>query len=303
MTLRLPASALACLLLPFTSLFSTPQSATGFTNEASAAGAFSDPQKSGWRLVWSDEFEKAGAPDPSRWGFETGFVRNNELQYYTKNRRENIRVEEGCLVIEMRREKYPNTEYDPARKTKSAGRRRNMETADYTSGSLTTEATAGWRYARVEVRAKIPTGRGFWPAIWMLGTNRRQAGWPRCGEIDIMENVGFDPDVIHGTVHTGAYNHVRKTARGAKTLVLRPHEAFHVYAMEWDADALHIEVDGRRYFTFRNEKTGSDAWPFDQKMYLILNVAFGGEWGGQKGIDEAIASGRMLVDYVRVYQR
>lgn len=140
------------------------------------AGSSAEPVSSGWRLAWSDEFDKAGAPDPARWDFETGFVRNNELQYYTKNRRENVRVEEGCLVIEMRREKYPNNEYDPARKAVSSGRRRNVETADYTSGSLTTEATAGWRYARVEVRAKIPTGRGFWPAIWMLGTNRRDAG-------------------------------------------------------------------------------------------------------------------------------
>lgn len=255
----------------------------------------------GWRLVWSDEFDRAGAPDSGKWGFESGFVRNDELQYYTRDRRENARVEDGCLVLELRREKYPNSQYDPARR--DGGRRRGAEYAGYTSASLTTERTAGWQYARVEVRAKLPTGRGFWPAIWMLGTNMRQAGWPRCGEIDIMENVGFAPDTIHGTVHTGAYNHVRKTARGATAAVPKPHEAFHVYAMEWNAEALTIEVDGRPYFTFRNEGKGVDTWPFDQKMYLILNVAFGGAWGGQKGIDETIGSGRMLIDWVRVYQR
>ena len=266
-----------------------------------APAAASPAALPGWRLVWADEFDRPGAPDPAKWNYEVGFVRNNELQYYTQDRRANVRVEEGCLVLELRKEKYPNAQYKPDRPP--APRRRHVPEADYTSGSVTTDGLVGWQYGRVEVRAKLPAGRGFWPAIWMLGTNKAQVGWPRCGEIDIMENVGFLPEVIHGTVHTGAYNHRAQKARGDKITVARPDQDFHVYAMEWDAEQLTIAVDGRTYFAFRNEKSGPEAWPFDQKMYLILNVAFGGGWGGQQGIDETIQSGRMLVDYVRVYQR
>jgi beta-glucanase (GH16 family) len=137
----------------------------------------------------------------------------------------------------------------------------------------------------------------------MLGSNQDKAGWPACGEIDIMENVGFDPDTIHGTVHTAKYNHVKKTQKGARIVVPRPYEDFHVYAMEWDENQLDIFVDGKRYFSFANEKSGPEAWPFDQPMYLILNVAFGGSWGGQQGIDDSTLPQSMAVDYVRVYAR
>ena len=237
----------------------------------------------GYVLVWADEFDRDGAPDPAKWKPEVGMIRNNELQYYTENRRENARVEGGNLVLEARHEPF--------------------EKAGYTSASLTTAGKASWLYGRVEVRAKIPAGRGLWPAIWMLGNKIGEVGWPACGEIDIMENVGFDPDQIHCTVHTKAYNHVLGTQRGKSIPVATPSADFHVYAADWTEKEIVMTFDGKEVLRFPNEGSGEDAWPFDQPHYLILNVAVGGGWGGQKGVDESVFPQRMLVDYVRVYQR
>ncbi len=237
----------------------------------------------GLELVWSDEFDRDGAPDPAKWTPEVGRVRNGEAQYYTSGRRENARVEGGHLVLEARKEAF--------------------EGAEFTSASLTTARSAGWTYGRIEVRAKIPSGRGLWPAIWMLGDAIRWDGWPACGEIDIMENVGYDHDIIHCTVHTGAYNHPMKTQKGGSVRVVKPSADFHIYAVDWTAEAMIFTFDGREVFRFTNEKTGPAAWPFDAPHYLLLNVAVGGGWGGQQGIDDAVFPQRMLVDYVRVYQR
>ena len=253
-----------------------------------------------WELVWSDEFDEERPPDAKRWTYEEGFVRNRELQYYTRGRAENARVEKGMLVIEARKERIANPAFDPESPEKHWQRTRSH--AEYTSASVTTKGKAAWTYGRIEVRAKLPTGRGTWPAIWTLGTNIEKVGWPTCGEIDIMENVGFAPDRIHGNVHTKKYNHVKRTAKGTSIEIKKPHASFHVYAIEWDREKIDFFVDGQKYFTYRNEGTGSDAWPFDADQYLILNVAIGGGWGGQKGIEDAIFPQRMLVDYVRVYR-
>ena len=255
-----------------------------------------------WKLVWADEFEKPGAPDSTKWDYEEGFVRNNETQYYTRNRSDNARVEKGTLIIEARREQFKNPRFDPKAQGKGAGRR-NREFADYTSASLTTRGKASWTYGRVEVRAKLPDGRGTWPAIWMLGTNLRDVGWPACGEIDIMEFVGHDPGIIHANIHTRKYNHVQKTGKGGRITILDASTSFHVYALEWDKDHMDFFVDDKKYFTYRNELTGRDAWPYDQDQYLILNLAIGGEWGGQKGIDDSSFPQRYCIDYVRVYQK
>jgi beta-glucanase (GH16 family) len=236
-----------------------------------------------WKLVWSDEFNYEGLPDESKWSYETGFIRNREKQYYTEARPENARVEDGSLIIESRKEKY--------------------EEGDYTSASLHTWRKAEWLYGRIEVRAKLPTGRGMWPAIWMLGINRRQAGWPACGEIDIMENVGFDPDTICANIHTKAYNHVKRTNKGSKITAEKPYEQYHVYAIEWSAEKLDFFLDDQKYFTFENEGTGSDVWPYDQPHYLILNAAIGGSWGGQKGIDDSIFPQKYFIDYVRIFKK
>ncbi len=251
-----------------------------------------------WKLIWSDEFDKPGLPDESKWTYEEGFVRNQESQYYTQARQENARVEDGFLVIEARKEPFKNPRFDASQ----PGRRRGAESAQYTSASVNTRGKAAWSYGRIEVRAKLPTGRGMWPAIWMLGTNIDQVGWPACGEIDIMENVGFDPDVIHANIHTKAYNHVKGTNKGAKITIPKAHEDFHVYAIEWTKEKMDFFVDDQKYFSFANEGTGRDAWPYDQPHYLILNIAVGGAWGGQKGIDDGIFPQKMLIDYVRVYE-
>jgi beta-glucanase (GH16 family) len=267
-----------------------------------AALAVSTAPPTEWKLVWSDEFDRAGLPDPSRWDYETGFVRNDERQFYTHGRKENARVEGGMLVIEARKERWRNPAFDAAAK-RGGGKRRLSEFAEYTSASLTTRGKAVWTHGRIEVRARLPSGRGTWPAIWTLGTSMPEVGWPACGEIDIMEFVGFEPGVIHANIHTRKYNHVKKTGKGDKVKVPDASEKFHVYAVEWDGDRMDFFVDDRKYFTYLNDGSGADAWPFDKDQYLILNLAIGGSWGGQKGIDDAIFPQKYLIDYVRVYQR
>lgn len=250
-----------------------------------------------WKLVWQDEFDGSGAPNPDKWTYEEGYIRNREAQLYTR-RPENARVENGLLVLEARKERIPNPGYEAG----NPSWQKSREFSEYTSAGVRTLGKQTWKYGRFEVRAKLPTGRGTWPAIWMLGENCREVRWPKCGEIDIMENVGFDPSVIHANIHTAAYNHVKKTNKGAKVAVDRPWETFHTYAVEWTPDKMDFYVDDKKYCTYVNEKTGPDVWPYDQPFYLILNVAIGGSWGGQKGIDHAIFPQRMEVDYVRVYE-
>jgi len=252
-----------------------------------------------WKLVWSDEFDQAGLPDPAKWNYEEGFIRNNEAQFYTRERKENARVENGMLIIEARKERFKNPAFNPNAKGRGL---RGAEFAQYTSASLTTRGKASWRYGRIEVRAKLPKGRGTWPAIWTLGTDRTQR-WPACGEIDIMEFVGFEPGVIHANIHTRAYNHVDKTGKGSAITIPDASEAFHVYALEWTSQKLDFFVDDKKYFTFANEGTGEDVWPYDKAQYLILNLAIGGAWGGAKGIDDSIFPQPYYIDYVRVYQK
>jgi beta-glucanase (GH16 family) len=259
------------------------------------------PHPADWELVWSDEFDRDGLPDPAKWVQEEGFIRNQELQYYTVGRLENARVENGHLIIEARKEPFPNPRHQPDAPERRWQQRRAQ--ADYTSASLTTRGRAEWTYGRVEVRAKLPGGRGTWPAIWMLGSNIGEVGWPACGEIDIMEYVGHDPGVVHSYVHTRGYNHTRGNGRGARLKLPEAETAFHVYAVEWTPEHLKFFVDDMNYFTLKNDGTGVDSWPFDAPHYLILNLAIGGAWGGQQGIDDSIFPQRFLIDYVRVYRR
>jgi len=259
------------------------------------------PARDRWQLVWSDEFDADGPPDSSKWDYEEGFVRNRELQYYTRARKENARVENGMLVIETHRERLKNPRFDP--NARQGNWKASREFAEYTSASLITKGKASWTYGRFELRAKLPTGRGTWPALWTLGTNFDKVSWPACGEIDIMENVGFDPDVIHANVHTTKYNHSINTHKGSKITIAKPYAEFHVYAMEWHRDRLDFFVDDRKYFTFQKENDGNDVWPFDEPQYLLMNIAIGGDWGGQRGIDDAIFPQKLMVDYVRIFQR
>ncbi|WP_297045766.1 glycoside hydrolase family 16 protein [Thermoflavifilum sp.] len=240
-----------------------------------------------WQLVWHDEFDNQGLPDSSKWNYEVGYLRNHEKQYYTKARPENARVENGMLIIEARNDSaYIDGAVRPI-----------------TSASLVTKGKASWTYGRIEVRAKLPRGRGTWPAIWMLGDDIHKVGWPACGEIDIMEHVGFDPGKIHGSIHTGAYNWPHHTQKTAVIDVPDCMDTFHVYAITWTPEYIDFYVDSTRYLHFANEHKTFAEWPFDKPCYLILNIAIGGDWGGQQGIDPDIFPARMEVDYVRVYQK
>ena len=258
-------------------------------------------QANEWSLIWSDEFDYTGPPNEAKWNYEKGFVRNRELQYYTSARKENARVENGHLVIEARKEIWPNPDY----RDDASSRRwqRSRKAADYTSASLITKDKASWTYGRIEVKAKLPTGKGVWPAIWMLGTNIREVGWPKCGEIDIMEYVGYDPNTVCANVHMAKYNHTKGTGKGSKIKADKPYASYHTYAVEWTPERMDFFFDKHKYFTFNNEHGGVDVWPFDQPHYLILNLAIGGSWGGQKGIDESIFPQKFLIDYVRVYRK
>jgi beta-glucanase (GH16 family) len=238
----------------------------------------------GWQLVWDDEFDHDGLPDSTKWNYDTGGDGwgNHELEFYTAGRPENAHVKNGNLVIEARKEKWDKN--------------------NYTSARLVTKDKGDWKYGRIIVSAKLPEGLGTWPAIWMLGSVT-PLHWPDDGEIDIMEHVGYDPGMIHASVHCKKYNHVIGTQKTA--IINEPGfaNAFHIYALEWNTDSLSIFIDEKKYFTFTNEHSGYAAWPFDQPMHLLLNLAIGGDWGGKKGIDDSGFPKQMLVNYVRVYQR
>ncbi|WP_206036176.1 glycoside hydrolase family 16 protein [Crateriforma spongiae] len=258
--------------------------------------AATDASAEPWKLVWSDEFDVDGLPDESKWGYEVGFIRNEEAQYYTEARPENARVKDGVLIIEGRKEKYANPDYEP----NSRSWQKSRSHAQYTAASVVTRHKANWTYGRIEVRAKLPQGTGVWPAIWMLGSNRSELGWPRCGEIDIMEFVGKEPQHVHGNAHFSVDGQHRSDH--GKLATTEPYADFHVYAIEWDEDHIHFFFDDTQYHTFRIDKAGEGADnPFRKPQYLLINLALGGTWGGK--IDDSIFPQQYLIDYVRVYQR
>jgi beta-glucanase (GH16 family) len=250
-----------------------------------------------WELLWADEFNTPGLPDASKWVYETGFVRNNELQLYTKGRHENARIGNGHLVIEGRQERFPNPAYAPNAARQS--RRTTTEFADYTSASITTEGRASFLYGRIEIRARLPRGKGVWPAIWMLGTSMGKVGWPRCGEIDIMEFVGKEPDRVHATVHY--FRGGKHASQGGKLTTPSPEAEFHLYALEWYPDRMDFFFDQEKYFTFHLDAAGEgEDNPFRKPQYLLLNLALGGNWGG--AMDNSVLPQQFLIDYVRVFK-
>ncbi len=235
----------------------------------------------GWVLVWNEEFNYSGLPDEKYWSYETGCAnRNNEAQYYASKRLENTKVENGFLTITARKE--------------------TLNGCNYTSGNIHTRYKADWLYGKIEVRAKLPKGKGMWPAIWMMSTDETYGTWPKSGEMDIMENVGFDPNKIFMTIHTEAYNHIIGTQKSSNTLLADVYDTYHIYSIEWFADRVDFLIDGAKYFTFTKSGSTSAVWPFDKPFYVILNVAVGGDWGGEQGIDPLIFPQQMSVDYVRV---
>ena len=244
-----------------------------------------------WQPVWSDEFDYDGLPDSTKWNYDVGGSGwgNNELQYYTREDLDNASVSDGTLKITAINESYSGS--------------------SYTSARLITKYKGDWEYGKIQVRAKLPSGTGTWPAIRMLPTDWSYGGWPDSGEIDIMEYVGYDPGIVHGTIHTGAYNHSLGTQIGYSKTVNDAETEFHVYEVEWEPGYMEVFIDGVSYGRFgynplyNVDTENSDAWPFDQRFHLILNVAVGGNWGGAQGVDPDAFPTSMEVDYVRVYQK
>ncbi|MDR1683017.1 MAG: family 16 glycosylhydrolase [Candidatus Symbiothrix sp.] len=255
------------------------------------------------QLVWSDEFNGTGLPDPAKWDYEVGYVRNGELQYFTRERVENAYQEGGYLHI---RAINNDPVYDAENKVLN-----NKDNAQQTtSASIITKGKVSWLYGRIEVRAKVPgPNKGSWPAIWMMPVANRWGNWPNSGEIDIMEHVGYAPEQTHFTAHTYKYNNSFGVmpARGTAYDTPGVYNDFHVFALEWDTEGLYWYFDDRKIpaFEFYNESSGLEndwqAWPFLREFYLMLGLAYGGGWGGRNGVDWQLPM-EYLVDYVRVYK-
>jgi beta-glucanase (GH16 family) len=239
----------------------------------------------GWKLVWSDEFNYSGLPDSTKWGYDVGGNGwgNNELEYYTNADTNNAVVRDGRLII--------------------TARKQQMGSNRYTSARMITKAKGDWLYGRIEAKAKLPAGRGIWPAFWMLPTDWAYGNWPASGEIDIMENVGFMPDSVFSSVHTQSFNHTIQTQKTKGLFLTDLYTNFHVYAIEWHQDRIDFFVDNNLFFSFVNTNKGFADWPFDKRFHLLLNIAVGGNWGAVKGVDESIMAAAMEVEYVRVYQK
>jgi len=227
------------------------------------------------KVIWSDEFNVDGAPDSSKWGYNTGTGDgwgNNELEYYT-NRSENVKIENGTLKITAIKENYLGSQY--------------------TSTRMLTKGKFSFKYGRAEVRAKLPVGGGTWPAFWLLGDNIDTVGWPACGEIDILESVGNNPNVIHSSLHSPGRS--GNTPDTKTTTAANSTTEFHIYAAEWSAENIKFYVDDNLFYTYKNSSTT----PFNQKFFIILNLAMGGNFGG--AVDPNFTSATFEVDYVRVY--
>jgi len=238
------------------------------------------PNLPGWKLVWHDEFD-GKTINPANWTFDLGAGGwgNGEAEFYTA-RPENARVEKGMLVIEGRQEKY--------------------EGAYYTSARLKTKGLQAFQYGRVEARLKVPSGDGLWPAFWMLGTDIAENPWPNCGEIDIMEYIGKEPDLILGTLHGPGYSGALGLTKWHRQNYAIADE-FHTYAIEWKEGQVDWYYDGEKYSTVTRADVGDRQWAFDHPFFIILNLAIGGQLPGPVGL-QTVFPAQLYVDYVRVYQ-
>ncbi len=263
-----------------------------FASVTAVTGAFAQnstnhPAPTGWQLVWSDEYDQpdGSAPDPGKWGYDTGGGGwgNNELEYY-RTRTNNARIEDGKLVIEARKEDFGNRHY--------------------TSARLLTAGRFSQTYGRFEARIKIPRGQGIWPAFWLLGTNISSVNWPACGEIDIMENIGKEPDTVHGTVHGPGYSGANGIGGPVGlTNGAAVSDDFHVFAVVCEPERVSWFMDDRQYFSVTpSDLPAGGRWVFNEPKFIILNLAVGGNWPGNPDSTSTFPQ-RMLVDYVRVYER
>ncbi|MDL2215035.1 glycoside hydrolase family 16 protein [Dysgonomonas sp. OttesenSCG-928-M03] len=242
----------------------------------------------GYSLVWSDEFDDTSNNLPGdNWWFETGNHGwgNNELQNYVDRTVGNdtvAKIKDGILTITALKTDIP------------------YQGSDYISARMNTSQS--WKYGYFEMKAKMPTGRGTWAAFWMLPKDFTE--WPLDGEIDIMEYVGYKPNITHSTIHTSTYNHKEHTEKSGEKSIQNAQTDFHIYALEWTEDEITGYVDGKSYFSFKNDKkSNKKTWPFAVPFYVKLNLAVGGNWGGVEGIDTNIFPAHYEIDYVRVYQK
>jgi beta-glucanase (GH16 family) len=250
-----------------------------------------------WELIWSDEFNYEGLPDSTKWSYEEGFVHNRELQYYTKAKKENVRVEDGVLIIEARKEKIKNPLYHPD----SSYWKYKRAFAEYSSGSINTLGKASFKYGRIEARIQLPHGSGVWPAFWTLGNNYPEIGWPACGEIDILEYFGGErPNRIESNMHFGIDG--KRHHRQGVVEMENPPEGFHIYAIEWFEDHVDFYFDENKYWTFPLELADDGTYNgYRNPHYLLLNFALGGATASGE-VDESLLPQKYLVDYVRVYK-
>jgi beta-glucanase (GH16 family) len=236
-----------------------------------------------YQLVWQDEFDGTQI-DTSSWGFQTGGggFGNNELEYYT-DRPENASVSNGHLVITARKEDYNGRQY--------------------TSARMITKDKRSFLYGRFDIRAKLPKGQGIWPALWMLGQNVDEVGWPKCGEIDIMELLGHAPDTVYGTLHWGAGESEHRSQGDRFALKAGNFsDDFHVFSLLWEKGSLQILVDDHPCFSMTRQQFATDNYPFDKPQYFLFNIAVGGDWPGSPDTATVFPQ-QMLVDYIRVFQK
>ncbi len=241
--------------------------------------AISTAQKTNYKLVWEEQFVGSQL-DESIWNFELGNGcpnlcgwGNNELQVYTKN---NHFVKDGYLTIIAKK-----------------------VDGQYSSTRITTKSNKEFKYGRIETRAKLPIGKGIWPAFWMLGSNISEVGWPKCGEIDILEYIGKEPDVIFTSLHTQASH--GNTINTKKTKIETIEEGFHIYAVDWNEQKMDFFVDEKLVYTFNPQLKNEDIWPFDKNFFIIINMAIGGNFGGPE-VDNSIFPQEFIIDYIKVYQ-
>lgn len=242
-----------------------------------------------YKLIWSDEFNNEGLPDSLKWNYKYGGqgFGNNEKQFYLEKSLENSFVKNGKLHI--------------------VALKKDIENRHYTSARLTTYNRFVLQYGKIEVMAKLPKGKGTWPAIWMLpeSLRKKEEAWPLCGEIDIMEHVGKDPNMVHVSLHSKEYNHIKNTQITHFDRIPDVFNNFHLYGIEWTPEFIKFYIDNKLFFEAKKGENGmistNEGWPFDKPYFLILNLAIGGNWGGD--IDDTIFPSEMLVDYVRIYQK
>lgn len=245
------------------------------------------PVDKGWSFEttasWQDEFDYTGKPDAAKWDYDTGGSGwgNNELQYYT-NSTNNASVANGKLSITLRKE--------------------DLGGRNYTSARLVTRNKFDFLYGRVEIKAKLPSGKGTWPALWTLPTDYAYGSWPASGEFDIMEHVGYDPNVVHVSAHTQKYNFKLNNGKTGTRNVATAISDYHLYRMDWTPYSVKGFIDGVLVLEYVNDGSGSTEWPFDKRFHLLFNIAYGGDWGGAQGLDTNIFPATMDVDYVRYFK-